>query len=489
MDKLTAFGRITKVDLRTGIVEGIGADETLDRDGEIFDYNSSKPYIENWSNAFAETTKAAGQEVSYGNIRSMHANIAAGKVTAINFDDGGKAVNLSTYIADKGELEKCATGIYTGFSIKGRAIKKWKDAGRTRYTVDPIEFSLVDLPCNPNATFTVVKADGSQENREFQDIEKREFSERRRHDLADSGKALPDGSFPIESIADLHNAIQAVGRAKDYEAAKKHIMERAHALDASDQLPAGWSAEKLTSAADVDKWLASWAFRHADELKLTSKGVAILNRLTTDTAKEAATMTEAEKQAAAAAEIAKKADHLAKATAAHEEIGKCLTGACDHKGVGKCMEKMASEHEKMGKSLEKLGKEKDDAEETDEEKAAKVAKAAADAAAKKEKDELIEKAAKLGLTLAPAPAAATPAADPKVAELEKAVSELKALVEKNATVERKTPLLRGRSVSKADDANADDKDVKKFGEIKKDDPELVKKGLQTIFSAEPVLID
>lgn len=49
--------------------------------------------------------------------------------------------------------------------------------------------------------------------------------------------ALPDGSFPIKTKADLKNAIQAFGRAKDKAATAKHIRARAKALDLEDMLP------------------------------------------------------------------------------------------------------------------------------------------------------------------------------------------------------------------------------------------------------------
>ena len=41
-------------------------------------------------------------------------------------------------------------------------------------------------------------------------------------------------SFPIEDCADLRNAIQAIGRAKDPAAAKKHIRTRKSALGCPD---------------------------------------------------------------------------------------------------------------------------------------------------------------------------------------------------------------------------------------------------------------
>jgi len=65
---------------------------------------------------------------------------------------------------------------------------------------------------------------------------KREFSAEQRRSAADSGAALPDGSFPIHNKSDLHNAMQAIGRAKDPAKAKAHIRRRAKALGLSGEL-------------------------------------------------------------------------------------------------------------------------------------------------------------------------------------------------------------------------------------------------------------
>src|SRR6266436_620429 len=90
-------------------------------------------------------------------------------------------------------------------------------------------------------------ADLSEEVAEYL---KREFSGKERQSAADSGAALPDGSYPIKTKEDLGNAIQAIGRAKNPAKAKAHIKARASALGASDMLPDSWS-KKLTKA-DVE---------------------------------------------------------------------------------------------------------------------------------------------------------------------------------------------------------------------------------------------
>jgi len=75
-------------------------------------------------------------------------------------------------------------------------------------------------------------------------VSKREFSAKQREKLAAKGKAMPGGGFPIASRQDLLNAIKAVGRASDPEAARTHIIERAKKMDLVDLLPEAWGVSK-----------------------------------------------------------------------------------------------------------------------------------------------------------------------------------------------------------------------------------------------------
>ena len=76
-------------------------------------------------------------------------------------------------------------------------------------------------------------------------VQKREFSDEKRKELAGKGHAMPDGSFPIENITDLHNAIQSVGRSSNYAKAKAHIISRAKDLEATNILPDDWKIKKF----------------------------------------------------------------------------------------------------------------------------------------------------------------------------------------------------------------------------------------------------
>jgi hypothetical protein len=164
MVKLDLFMPLTKVDVDARLVHGVATAEAPDLAGEIFDYESSKPFFEAWS----ATAREASGGKSLGAVRAMHNRIAAGKLTDIAFDDEGKRILVSAKIVDDDEWAKVIEGVYTGFSQGGRYVKRWTDGDTrlTRFTADPSEISLVDVPCLPGATFEVVK-DGVVEERAF----------------------------------------------------------------------------------------------------------------------------------------------------------------------------------------------------------------------------------------------------------------------------------------------------------------------------------
>ena len=154
---------ITKVDMQKREVWGRATQEIIDGHDEIMDYSSSKPRFQAWSDAVQKRSKGK----SKGNVREMHQPIAAGKLIAMSFNDDEKAVDVGAYIGDDSSWSKICSGILTGFSIGGDYAKRWMDMGKTRYTADPHEISLVDAPAVPTATFELVKVDGSREMKKF----------------------------------------------------------------------------------------------------------------------------------------------------------------------------------------------------------------------------------------------------------------------------------------------------------------------------------
>lgn len=163
---MNLFARLTKVDEKTGYFEAVAASEALDRSQEIFDYAKSKPHFQSWSQNISNATDGK----SVGNVRAMHGKVAAGKLSQIDFDDSAKAIKVAGFAVDANEKQKLCSGVYSGLSIGGQYGERWDDPvikGATRYEAIPSEISLVDYPCNPEANFTVVKADGAEELRKF----------------------------------------------------------------------------------------------------------------------------------------------------------------------------------------------------------------------------------------------------------------------------------------------------------------------------------
>lgn len=81
---------------------------------------------------------------------------------------------------------------------------------------------------------------------------KRAYSQDERTKMADSGEALPDGSYPIADEDDLENAVQAYGRAKDKPKAKAHIMKRATELGRDDLIPEDWADGEKVALSDIE---------------------------------------------------------------------------------------------------------------------------------------------------------------------------------------------------------------------------------------------
>jgi hypothetical protein len=125
---------------------------------------------------------------------------------------------------------------------------------------------------------------------------KRMYGRQKREEMAESGEAMQDGSFPIADEADLKNAIQAHGRAKDIDAAKKHIVKRAKALGLEALIPAEWGMspkeddeeEKgLESAEEIDEKIAVAEVEGVVDTALADAEVEVVPTATEATEEEA----------------------------------------------------------------------------------------------------------------------------------------------------------------------------------------------------------
>lgn len=77
---------------------------------------------------------------------------------------------------------------------------------------------------------------------ELGDLAKADASTGGRRKASASGAAMPDGSYPIKTKADLRKAVKAVGRGgADHDKIRKHVMTRAKALGLEALVPKNWN--------------------------------------------------------------------------------------------------------------------------------------------------------------------------------------------------------------------------------------------------------
>lgn len=144
-------GHITKYEKQpdgTLMVYGVASDPAEDLDGQGCDPEWLKKAMPDW--------------FKYGNVREQHSSIAAGKGKELTHGAGDQWF-LKSHVVDPGTVTKVINGVLTGYSvgIRDGRVRKDKAAGYPNGRIVDgkiVEISLVDRPCNPNATITIVKA-------------------------------------------------------------------------------------------------------------------------------------------------------------------------------------------------------------------------------------------------------------------------------------------------------------------------------------------
>jgi hypothetical protein len=412
----TLFCRASKVDEEKRTVTGIGASEAVDSEGEIFDYASSKPYVEAWS----EGAQQRSQGKSFGNIRAQHdiKKAAGNLIEPIVFDDAQKLIILTAFISDDQEWAKCLCGTYTGFSILGPVVgEKWSDStnpGVKRYTCAPIEFSVCDLPCNEEAVFTAVKAGGIIEERKFKAAapaaqEKKMASDTKTKSV--DGEELPKDSFayrPSDNLADwklpikfstsektsshIRNALarwsstempdaneKSLARIRIESAAKEHgidlakdTLKSAYASGSGIVKKSMYDIADLASIVSSLKWtqdgLALEADFEGDDSPIPAKLKSVLADLCdvlVELAREETSELVSAMKTAGAKKMVAKANQrdraaISKCTKALSGVADCMTGKCAHGGIHKCAKAIHDAHKDATDAMSIYGDDADD---------------------------------------------------------------------------------------------------------------------------------
>lgn len=367
LEKARLFVPITKVDVAQRLVFGRITEEAVDKANEIFDYESSKPFFEKWSDNIA---KASGGK-SLGNVRAMHGAVAAGKLVSIDFDDTAKAIDCCAKIVDDAEWKKVEEGVYTGFSMGGAYVKRWDEPGATgvkRYTANPSEVSIVDNPCVHKATFTMTKADGAEVEVPFVVwAPTNDEVAAKAVDLAKAAGAEDTWPDRLDEARDALVAEKAAAATEDEDEEddaegddKKAPKEGGEAADGAGEAEKAASAEDAP-AAPIEDWGIDQVFkvradgsthatkgaakRHADALQaIQASGDASPLALALAKAHAAAKAATAEEGAATAGGLV--TDGLEDALAALQGVSKLADGNAELKkslsGVGRLAELIQS---------------------------------------------------------------------------------------------------------------------------------------------------
>ena len=90
---------------------------------------------------------------------------------------------------------------------------------------------------------------------EFEAELRAKYSEAERNEMAKSGEALPDGSFPIKDAQDLSSAIKLNGSGSTAKSTvRAHIKKRAAALGLSKEIPDDWREADSIPAVPKRHW-------------------------------------------------------------------------------------------------------------------------------------------------------------------------------------------------------------------------------------------
>lgn len=138
-----------KVDATKRLVYGYASTPAIDSDGERIDKDA--------------VAAALPDYLKFGNIREMHQNSAVGVTKNATMDE--KGLYLCAKIVDDDAWRKVVEGVYKGFSIGGKKLEK---QGAVITKLKLTEISVVDRPANPEATFDLWKADGTNRRNEVE---------------------------------------------------------------------------------------------------------------------------------------------------------------------------------------------------------------------------------------------------------------------------------------------------------------------------------
>lgn len=134
-------------------------EEVADGTIKVWGYASSGAEDSDGETITPAAMKAAIPDyMKFGAVREMHQAVAAGTAIEVSVEDDGRTF-FGAHVVDPIAVAKVKNKVYKGFSIGGNVTARDKVKKTTITGIKLIEVSLVDRPANPDAVFTMYKAE------------------------------------------------------------------------------------------------------------------------------------------------------------------------------------------------------------------------------------------------------------------------------------------------------------------------------------------
>lgn len=212
-------------------VWGYASADTEDSDGEIITADAMKAALPGY--------------MKWGAVREMHQAKAAGTAIEAEVQDDGKTW-FGAHIVDAEAVKKVKANVYKGFSIGGKVTERDELNKSVIKGLNLIEVSLVDRPANPDAVFTMYKAETLED------------------DLPNG-----DGVSAVDALAELLNKGE-ISPERLLELAKgaNKVDDEEHDINQApktDEIKKGmWSVQDFASVISTLGWICQDAQYEAD---------------------------------------------------------------------------------------------------------------------------------------------------------------------------------------------------------------------------------
>jgi phage head maturation protease len=126
---------------------------------KVYGYASTPDVDSAGETVTADAMRAALPDyMKFGAVREMHQPSAAGTAIKAEVDEDGRTI-FGAHVVDPVAVKKVQSKVYKGFSIGGKVISRDSKDNNIITELKLVEVSLVDRPCNPEAVFTMYKAE------------------------------------------------------------------------------------------------------------------------------------------------------------------------------------------------------------------------------------------------------------------------------------------------------------------------------------------